>query len=188
MGEVTAKVVAPFTDDQVKSLNDYQVSGVMHPFTCGGCRDRLGIREGKFVNDRLLVATPAGWVCPTCDYTQDWAWAWMADETWEQYKIPGFTYGERTTEPPFDVAATDQWKAFIAELLPPGPTRDLLSEVKVVADSTATPEDYIICGDKPWVPSEPVVCAFCGTGLFRSLAASTVPQPICLACVERSTP
>lgn len=92
MGEVS-KAQAPFTEAQVRSLNDYQVSGVMHPFTCGPCRDRLGIREG---NDRLLVATPEGWICPTCDYTQDWCWAWMADGTWESFKIEGFTYGGRS--------------------------------------------------------------------------------------------
>ncbi len=102
MGPVTgrSKVVAPFTADQVKSLNDYQVSGVMHPFTCTRCRDTLGIWDLADINgepnDRLLVATPAGWVCPTCPTTQDWAWEWMADGSWEGFKIEGFQYGKRT--------------------------------------------------------------------------------------------
>ncbi len=69
------QIQAPFTEDQVKSLNEYQPSGVFHPFTCGGKNCR---------ND--LVATEAGWKCPdpNCDYTQDWAWSWMADWQWKK--------------------------------------------------------------------------------------------------------
>lgn len=111
-------VRAPWSKDQVASLNEFQVSGAMHPFTCGYCRDNYGTRfiqqdDGTLrpetsadweelsaafdageaseligrivVNDRLLVATEAGWTCPTCDYTQDWAWSWMADRTWEEW-------------------------------------------------------------------------------------------------------
>lgn len=69
---------APFTEDQVYRLNQYQDDEWFHPFTCcgpDGCRDRLGT-EG---NDRKLIATVDGWICPTCDYTQDWAWAGMVD-------------------------------------------------------------------------------------------------------------
>lgn len=29
--------------------------------------------------ERALVATDDGWICPTCDYVQEWAWAFMAD-------------------------------------------------------------------------------------------------------------
>lgn len=115
---------APFTPEQVESLNDYQKSGAMHPFTCGYCRDRLGIHfvraeDGSLqpfdhdtdpewqalrsslavaeidpnhpllqrlvLLERELVATEAGWVCRTCSYVQDWAWAWMADRSWEQF-------------------------------------------------------------------------------------------------------
>lgn len=61
------KIKAPFTDDQVKHLNEYQNNDRFHPFTCGtvGCIESL-------------VATNAGWVCPRDDYTQDWAWDFMA--------------------------------------------------------------------------------------------------------------
>lgn len=73
-----AKIVrAPFTPEQVDALNAYQRDGWMHPFTCGPCRDTLGTDDG--LNDRLLVATVKGWICPTCDYTQDWAHEFMAD-------------------------------------------------------------------------------------------------------------
>lgn len=93
MGQVKGELVhAPFTPDQVKSLNHYQISGVMHPFTCGSCRDRLGVLNDGVWDDHLLVATLDGWTCPTCPYTQTWAWAWMADWTWEAAKIAGFKY------------------------------------------------------------------------------------------------
>lgn len=69
------KVTAPFTAEQVTVLNQYQHSGFFHPFTCGRCRDTLGCEK----DERLLVATLAGWVCPTCDNTQDWCHAFMAD-------------------------------------------------------------------------------------------------------------
>jgi hypothetical protein len=60
---------APFTKEQCDRLNAYQEAHVFHPFTCGnGCRRSV------------LVATPEGWKCPDCDYTQDWAHAEMASE------------------------------------------------------------------------------------------------------------
>ena len=54
-----------FTDDQIKSINAYQAARVYHPFTCGtnGCKVRV------------LRATPHGFVCDGCGYTQDWAHA-----------------------------------------------------------------------------------------------------------------
>lgn len=33
----------PWTDDEVESLNAYQQSSVMHPFTCGECENRDGL-------------------------------------------------------------------------------------------------------------------------------------------------
>lgn len=63
------RISAPWTDAQVEALNYYQVSGAFHPFTC------------YVHSDVPLLATTAGWVCisPTCDYTQGWAHASMAD-------------------------------------------------------------------------------------------------------------
>lgn len=57
---------APFTNEQVKALNEFQNSGMFHPFTCGKCRADL-------------VAHQDGWHCPNpqCDYTQDWAHDFM---------------------------------------------------------------------------------------------------------------
>lgn len=62
-----------WTEDQVKSANEFQQSGCFHPFTCGNekCRD-------------VLKATKKGWVCPSCDYTQDWAHEWMLNDMWKK--------------------------------------------------------------------------------------------------------
>jgi hypothetical protein len=51
-------IKAPFTFEQVEMMNEYQEMGVFHPYTCP--RDRSN-----------LYATPAGWVCLRCTYTQD---------------------------------------------------------------------------------------------------------------------
>lgn len=68
-------VVAPWTPEQVDSLNRYQESGLMHPYTCPNRDDHC---------DAVLVATADGWICRPCGYTQDWAHPWSADGTWEQ--------------------------------------------------------------------------------------------------------
>jgi hypothetical protein len=60
---------APWTDDQVAALNAYQHTGYFHPFTCGNDSTH-----------RVLVATPTGWICEDCDYRQDWAHAFMAED------------------------------------------------------------------------------------------------------------
>jgi hypothetical protein len=59
----------PFTESEVEKLNQWQTDGRFHPFTCGSadCRE-------------VLVATVDGWVCPKCDYTQDWAHDFMAQD------------------------------------------------------------------------------------------------------------
>lgn len=67
-----ARVVAPWSLDQVHALNRYQRLGYVHEFTCPHEHGE----PGKYV----LRATPNGWHCPRCDYTQDWAHDFMADE------------------------------------------------------------------------------------------------------------
>lgn len=69
---MSAQITAPWTDQQVESLNEFQVSGVMHPFTCH-----------RHPAERLLMARPEGWECPSCDYTQTWAYLYMANRSWE---------------------------------------------------------------------------------------------------------
>ncbi len=58
---------APFTSDEVDSINAFQQSGIFHPFTCGG-GDRTSHPDGE----GRLVAVEAGVKCPYCDYTQNW--------------------------------------------------------------------------------------------------------------------
>lgn len=67
-----SQIKSPFTDEQVKALNEYQHSGAFHEFTCGSLIHPMG-------KDNLLIATNNGWKCPNCDYTQDWAWSAMAN-------------------------------------------------------------------------------------------------------------
>lgn len=64
------RIKAPFTPEQVKALNEWQQCDWVHPFTCG--------RHHPDKNS-LLVATPEGWKCPSCDYTQDCAHDFMAE-------------------------------------------------------------------------------------------------------------
>ena len=78
---------APWTAEQVKSLNDYQKSGVFHPFTCGG--DRSDKAHANYARQHeedkgQLIATTCGWVCPICGYQQDWAHKSMADDSWRE--------------------------------------------------------------------------------------------------------
>jgi hypothetical protein len=67
---MSEQVEAPWTEEQVAALNDWQRLGYVHEFTCGGenCRE-------------ALVASLAGWTCPRpdCTYTQSWAWDFMMD-------------------------------------------------------------------------------------------------------------
>lgn len=72
---MTGIVTAPWTAEQVDSLNDYQQSGAFHPFTCGNDQCRAANRSP-------LTATPHGWVHP-CGYTQNWAHTFMADGSWK---------------------------------------------------------------------------------------------------------
>lgn len=66
-----------FSSQQVKHLNNWQDSGLVHPFTCGNLvcsKDRV-LRN----HDCNLVATEYGWFCPSCGYHQDWAHDFMLD-------------------------------------------------------------------------------------------------------------
>ena len=100
------KIQTPFTSDQVESLNKYQDEGRFHPFTCVHDGDEKhilyefykefpgmnydkhiteqkskGIRypEAQFTQTNL-IATEGGWICPVCDYKQNWAHNFMAEK------------------------------------------------------------------------------------------------------------
>jgi hypothetical protein len=65
-----------WTEAEVNSLNNFQKCGIFHEFTCGTKE-----KHSKGDSD-TLVATPHGWVCPSCDYTQKWAHGFMIDGSW----------------------------------------------------------------------------------------------------------
>lgn len=100
------QIKAPFTKDQVDNLNAYQHSSSFHPFTCANQGDKAHIKyefeklqsdknykeylksekekginypEIMFTNTNL-IATEDGWICPACDYKQNWAHDFMADK------------------------------------------------------------------------------------------------------------
>lgn len=70
---------APFTPEQVQSLNDFQNEAPLHPFTCNG-----GHLPKEHVHDHevVLIAHEDGWHCPECDYVQDWCWPFQANGEW----------------------------------------------------------------------------------------------------------
>lgn len=63
-----AIIVAPFTDEQVRALKEYQKKGEFHPFTC------------PYHSDVKLKPSKEGWYCPQtfCEWKQDWAHDFMA--------------------------------------------------------------------------------------------------------------
>lgn len=71
------QIFAPFTDEQVAALNRFQNYYWTHPFTCGsGRRTDSDHLDGE----GALVATNDGWICPYCDYKQNWAHEMMLHE------------------------------------------------------------------------------------------------------------
>lgn len=74
MTTVTGKVFAPWSEIQVKRLNDWQLNENVHPFTCGSGKRR---DASHLDGEGVLVATRNGWICPYCPYTQDWAHDFM---------------------------------------------------------------------------------------------------------------
>lgn len=65
------QINAPWSDEQVKGLNQYQQQGRGHPFT--GERHSDG-------SECILVATNQGWVtcCGDGRVIQTWAWDFMS--------------------------------------------------------------------------------------------------------------
>jgi hypothetical protein len=99
------KITAPFTDEQVRALNEYQHSGLFHEYTCG--------------NDsrhRVLVASTEGWSCPDCTYTQNWAHASMAVPLTSEQKRQALAMGGQVSVPDLAIRYNDNG------------TRDLVSE------------------------------------------------------------
>jgi hypothetical protein len=77
-----------FTPEQVAALHQYQfgpwaplfdhtskLPQRMHPFTCPNRGDGRHFDNGADLG--ALIPTVRGWICQSCDYTQDWAHAFM---------------------------------------------------------------------------------------------------------------
>jgi hypothetical protein len=79
------QIKAPWTAEQVAALNRWQNCVYVHPFTCGSAIQAQEHRDGAAV----LMATSDGWICPYCDYRQDWAHDFMFDDP-PDHAIPSF--------------------------------------------------------------------------------------------------
>ena len=69
------QVKAPWTPEQVEFITKMQWDPGLHPFTCpnrGTDHKTYGLPDLG-----ALIATPSGWICQYCDYTQDWAYGFM---------------------------------------------------------------------------------------------------------------
>lgn len=77
------KIEPPWSVQQVAALNRWQHCGWVHPFTCGS-DNRMDTAHKAYAlalntDEGALIATPNGWFCPACSYTQKWAHAFMAE-------------------------------------------------------------------------------------------------------------
>jgi hypothetical protein len=64
------RVEAPFSQEQVDHINEFQRTGFMHPFTCPHCSG---------CSDRDLIASENELRYPNCDYRQTWVHDFMAN-------------------------------------------------------------------------------------------------------------
>lgn len=70
-------VQAPFTPQQVASINAFQASEVLHPFTCP-CDDHEPHVALRASTEALRCQSPG------CLYSQNWVHGFMADGSWEK--------------------------------------------------------------------------------------------------------
>lgn len=78
-------VRAPFTAEQVASINGWQGVKWVHPFTCPFPEDHADPDDNAA---RVLRATLDCLVCASCDYTQKWVHDFMADGSWRELRNP----------------------------------------------------------------------------------------------------
>lgn len=74
MKEVPGLILAPFTGDQVKSINRFQSDGRLQPITCG-CGKKMYARE-------------EGMLCSMCFSSQDYAPKLTTNWAWTMLKYP----------------------------------------------------------------------------------------------------
>jgi len=68
--EANTPIHAPFTAEQVESLNEFQKNGVSHPFTC--------------TCGNVMHAEERGWKCADHGYVQFWAHEFAANGSWKK--------------------------------------------------------------------------------------------------------
>lgn len=79
-----------FIADEVANLDKHQTGGRFHPFTCANRGD--GNHRVAYGDLGALIPTVRGWVCPFCDYTQDWAHGSMKEGATAPHR-PSFSGG-----------------------------------------------------------------------------------------------
>lgn len=70
---IKLQMYAPWSDQEIEALRKHQEDDQRHPYTCGNRGDGKHPFEEKYLDTGALRPTREGWVCPYCDYTQDWA-------------------------------------------------------------------------------------------------------------------
>lgn len=68
----------PWTQEQVEALEDWQADPLLHPYVCPNRHTEAHSLSN--IQGRALTPTADGWVCPDCDYRQDWAIACKEDQ------------------------------------------------------------------------------------------------------------
>ena len=76
-GNVSVKEYNVFDPDQVVKLFIHQQDQARHPYTCAYRND--GNHRVIMGDLGVLMPTIHGWICPFCNYTQDWAHGMMSD-------------------------------------------------------------------------------------------------------------
>lgn len=72
-------ITAPFTGEQVQSMNGFQVRSMMHPMTCREDDCRVANGSGP------MTATTLGWMCRHCEYRQAWTFNFTTDWSWVEH-------------------------------------------------------------------------------------------------------
>lgn len=82
------KIDAPWRTEQVTSINAFQASNAMHPFTCPfrGLADPVH-RDWGEGDVGVLLANEGGLFCRDCSYQQGWVWDVMAEWDVDQNKF-----------------------------------------------------------------------------------------------------
>lgn len=83
--EVENKVKPNWSEDQVKSLSQYQHSNAYFPFVCP--------------ENHILQAESSGLYCSDCEFVLKWSYEWTLDWSWKDLEPPE-EVGDRAKLPP----------------------------------------------------------------------------------------